>query len=63
MPSASSAPEPTTVRRAKDADAEACVAIVRDVPDDFTDDVPDKVTTALREHPVEHVLAAPLARP
>jgi ribosomal protein S18 acetylase RimI-like enzyme len=36
-----------TVRTATTADAEACVAIVQDLPDYFTDDVPAKVRDEL----------------
>jgi ribosomal protein S18 acetylase RimI-like enzyme len=39
-----------TVRGAGDGDAEACVAIVRGLPEYFSPDVPDKVRTDLRRH-------------
>ena len=38
------------VRRAVPADADACVAIVRGLPDYFTDDVPEKVAADMRSH-------------
>ena len=40
----------SAVRRAEPEDAAACVAIVRDLPDYFTDDVPRKVTDDLEGH-------------
>ncbi len=40
-----------TVRRAVPADTDDCVAIVRGLPEYFTEDVPDKIATELREHP------------
>jgi ribosomal protein S18 acetylase RimI-like enzyme len=40
----------TTVRAAGEEDAEACVAIVRGLPEYFSPDVPDKVRTDLRRH-------------
>jgi GNAT superfamily N-acetyltransferase len=39
------------VRRAIPADADDCVAIVRGLPEFFTDDVPGKVATQLKIHP------------
>jgi GNAT superfamily N-acetyltransferase len=39
-----------SVRTATAQDAATCVAIVAGLPDFFTDDVPDKVRTDLREH-------------
>jgi ribosomal protein S18 acetylase RimI-like enzyme len=38
------------VRAASAQDAAACVAIVAGLPDFFTDDVPDKVRSDLRDH-------------
>lgn len=38
------------VRRAVPADADGCVAIVRGLPDFFTNDVPGKVAAELRAH-------------
>ena len=40
-----------TVRRAATADTEHCLAIVRELPDHFTDDVPAKVQSDLGAHP------------
>ncbi|WP_197284962.1 GNAT family N-acetyltransferase [Sciscionella sediminilitoris] len=40
-----------TVRRAVPADTADCVAIVRGLPEYFTEDVPDKIAAELREHP------------
>jgi GNAT superfamily N-acetyltransferase len=39
------------VRRAVPADADGCVAIVRGLPDYFSDDVAEKVVADLRTHP------------
>lgn len=39
------------VRRASSADVDACVAIVRDLPEYFTHDVAEKVAADLRTHP------------
>ena len=39
-----------TVRAATAQDAVTCAAIVTDLPDYFTDDVPDKVRRDLRDH-------------
>jgi GNAT superfamily N-acetyltransferase len=38
------------VRRCRPDDVAACVAIVRDLPDYFTDDVPAKVSADLADH-------------
>jgi ribosomal protein S18 acetylase RimI-like enzyme len=38
------------IRRAREDDGEACAEIVRQLPDHFTEDVPDRVTTELGEH-------------
>jgi GNAT superfamily N-acetyltransferase len=40
----------TSVRAATSQDAVTCVAIVVGLPDFFTDDVPDKVRSDLRDH-------------
>ncbi len=39
-----------SVRAAAEQDAVTCVAIVASLPDFFTDDVPDKVRSDLRDH-------------
>jgi hypothetical protein len=39
-----------TVRRATDADTDACVRIIRGLPEYFTDDVPDRVRLDLARH-------------
>jgi N-acetylglutamate synthase-like GNAT family acetyltransferase len=39
-----------TVRAATEQDAGACLAIIDGLPDFFTDDVPDKVRSDLRDH-------------
>jgi GNAT superfamily N-acetyltransferase len=39
-----------SVRAATAQDAAACLAIIDSLPDFFTDDVPDKVRSELREH-------------
>jgi GNAT superfamily N-acetyltransferase len=39
-----------SIRAATEQDAVACVAIVLGLPDYFTDDVPDKVRSDLRDH-------------
>jgi ribosomal protein S18 acetylase RimI-like enzyme len=40
-----------TVRRSTAEDIEQCLAIVRELPDHFTDDVPAKVKSDLAAHP------------
>jgi GNAT superfamily N-acetyltransferase len=40
----------TTVRHATDRDLERCIAIVRGLPDYFTEDVPGKLERDLRSH-------------
>jgi hypothetical protein len=40
-----------TVRRSRAGDIEHCLAIVRELPDYFTDDVPVKVDSDLGAHP------------
>ena len=38
------------IRRAREDDGEACAEIVRQLPDHFTEDVPDSVVADLAEH-------------